>query len=274
MQINPICKPILEKINQRLREALDRGDERLHQAASYVLDGEGKRVRPMLTLLTLLDLSSDLDRGYGPAIALELVHNYSLVHDDLPCMDDDDERRGRPTLHKAYDEATAVLCGDYLLTQAFKILTDDPHLDAEIKVRLLERLSYYSGGSQLLLGQSLDLLTPAGSIEELQTIYQMKTSSLFCCALEFAGILAEVSDEELHQLTQIGIKLGLAFQIENDFLKKETEENKFTIFTLLDKKGAKLYQKKLLSELQIEMDQMHESLSHLRAYLGVLFREV
>lgn len=274
MQIKQICKPIVEKVNHLLSEALGKGDEALFLAAKHVLNAGGKRVRPLLVLLSTYDLGGDIEEAYWPAVALELVHNYSLVHDDLPCMDDDDERRGQPTVHKAFDEATAVLCGDYLLTLAFNILTQNVNVEDSAKLKLIEKLSHFSGGSELILGQSMDLLTPSGSLDELKEIYQKKTSSLFICALEFGGIISGVSDSTLSTLEQIGEKLGLAFQIENDFAKKKTEEGKFTVLSLLDNKGAKLYQKKLISEARDLMDSLEVSMPLTKDYLGELFSEV
>lgn len=190
----------------------------LLEGTRYSLLAPGKRIRPLLTLYTaeMLEKGSK-ERALQPACALEMVHCYSLIHDDLPCMDDDDVRRGRPTLHKAFNEALAVLAGDYLLTHAFQVLTQAPHLSADQRVSLIQVLSNAAGGEGMIGGQVMD-------IEENQDIlelHQRKTGALFRCALEFGGIISGASLETRAKLIQFGRQFGALFQIVDDILDQD-----------------------------------------------------
>lgn len=252
MQINEICKLIQDKLENKLLELIPHDEKPLFHAARYVLENKGKRIRPLLALICCSDLCKDIEQAYGAAAALEYIHNYSLIHDDLPCMDNDDVRRGRPTVHKAYSEAIAVLLGDFLLTHAFSVIMEDPALSADKKVLLAKKLSYYSGGEQLLEGQMLDMSMSGkvGHYYDLINIYLRKTSSLFCCALEFGAICAGKHDQYETLLKEVGQKLGVAFQIKNDLEGKVKDESqdKFTIFALHSEMQAKLLIKKNVEE--------------------------
>lgn len=258
MQIKLICKPIRDKVNELLLKRVKK-DQPLYDAAHYCLKNGGKRVRPLLLILACHDLGGDMENAYEPALALEMIHNYSLVHDDLPCMDNDDLRRGLPTVHRKFDEATAVLCGDLLFTEAFTMLAESQTLKPDQKLKLITLLAHYAGGKELLLGQALDLkmVHQVGSLENLQQIYLKKTSSLFCCALEFAAVLSHANPRVYSLLKQVGEKIGLVFQIQNDFLgsKKDTEQNKFTILSLLSMQQAQLLKDKVHREALELLDQ-------------------
>jgi len=187
----------------------------LLEGARYSLLAPGKRMRPLLTLYTAEMLEEgSTERALHPACALEMVHCYSLIHDDLPCMDDDDFRRGRPTLHKVYNEGHAVLVGDYLLTHAFDILAHAPSLSAEQKISLIQTLSSASGGDGMIGGQVMDI----EESKDITQLHQRKTAALFRCALAFGGIVTGASTETLDKLALFGKQFGELFQIVDDIL--------------------------------------------------------
>lgn len=202
---------------------------KLFQAARYSLLNGGKRLRPLLTLVSTSVLKGNLDAALIPACSLELIHTYSLIHDDLPCMDNDDYRRGKPTLHKIYNEGDALLAGDYLLTKAFEILSEAPFVNDHQKVRLISTLSQRSGGSGMIGGQVLDIQHTGKPIdpEILKNIHHHKTGALLTASLEFGAILSNASDFTIQVLQQFGSQIGLAFQIVDDLLdvSKNKREN-------------------------------------------------
>jgi geranylgeranyl diphosphate synthase type II len=205
--------------------------ELLREAARYAVLGQGKRLRPVLALITADMLGVDPNIALQPACAIELIHSYSLIHDDLPCMDDDDFRRGRPTVHKAYDEATAVLTGDLLLTQAFEIIATAPNLSAEQRITLTRTLAQRSGDLGLILGQHLDMQLGGNpnvlpSKADIEAVHLGKTAALICAAVEFGGIIADTDAHTLAELRAFGALLGLAFQITDDILDVTASEVK------------------------------------------------
>jgi geranylgeranyl pyrophosphate synthase len=206
----------------RLLPAAAEPSARLHEAMRYSMQAGGKRLRPVLVLA-----ASDL---FGPArpadalaaaVAVECVHAYSLVHDDLPCMDNDDLRRGRPTAHKAFDEATALLAGDALLTRAFAILAEAYGAAPGLASRLVAELAEAAGSRRLIGGQMEDLLAergPGGTPEALRFIHLNKTAAMMEAALAMGGLCGGASPGQLDLLRATGRELGLAFQIVDDIL--------------------------------------------------------
>ncbi|MCD2174717.1 polyprenyl synthetase family protein [Rhizobium sp. C4] len=195
--------------------------ERLMAAMRHGVLNGGKRMRPFLVLETARLFAGPEAAALRVAAALECIHCYSLVHDDLPAMDDDDLRRGQPTVHKAFDEATAILAGDALLTYAFDILADeDTKLPAEAKVALTLKLSRASGLGGMAGGQMLDLQAETQAPDEagIVTLQAMKTGALIRFACEAGPILAGASREDTARLTEFGRKIGLAFQLADDLL--------------------------------------------------------
>ena len=197
---------------------------RLHQAMRYSVLGGGKRVRPMLVFATAQTLGLAEEVVEAAACAIELVHVYSLVHDDLPAMDDDDLRRGRPTCHKAYDEATAVLVGDALQPLAFQLLARDPTLPAApvIRLRLIELLAQASGTLGMAGGQAIDLAVQGQllGIEQVEALHARKTGALIrASVLMAAACCTPALDPLLHEaLAGFATPIGLAFQIQDDLL--------------------------------------------------------
>lgn len=209
-------------VEASMRSLIEASDmpTRLRDAMVYSLEAGGKRIRPALVYAVLETYGVPLERGSEVAATLEMVHTYSLIHDDLPAMDDDDLRRGRPTNHRQFDEATAILAGDALLTDAFRILAQIS-LPAEKIVEIIRVFGLAAGSSGMVGGQLDDMLAERRSdvtLQELQSIHERKTGALLVYALEAGGILAGVSVEDRTQLKQFGRHLGIAFQIQDDIL--------------------------------------------------------
>ncbi len=192
--------------------------ERLREAMAYSLTAGGKRIRPVVLLSAGAAVGGDEPSLLPFACAIEYVHTYSLIHDDLPAMDDDDFRRGRPTCHKAFDEATAILAGDGLLTEAFRVMGESPLAvsDPARAVRAMALLARAAGAEGMVGGQQLDLAPrPGDSVEE---IHLRKTAALIEAAAGMGGILGGGSDGQVGSLRRYGVALGLLFQITDDIL--------------------------------------------------------
>jgi farnesyl diphosphate synthase len=192
----------------------------------YAVLGGGKRIRPLL-VFAASELSSgdrvDVSLVNRAACAIEMIHTYSLVHDDLPCMDDDDLRRGRPTVHKAFDEATALLVGDALQTRAFEILSHPINVDPQIslaQLRMIESLAHASGSKGMAGGQAIDLQNVGKKMDlpALEEMHAMKTGALLICAVELGGIAAQLPPASMSLLDTYAKALGLAFQVVDDIL--------------------------------------------------------
>lgn len=193
---------------------------RLQSAALYCLEGGGKRIRPLLTLLCGKVFGVEETVLLDPALALECVHIYSCIHDDLPCMDNDDYRRGMPTVHRAFDEATALLTGDFFLTLAFEILALAPHLSAEKKVALTGVLAAKAGASGMIGGQSCDLALTGQTLEEKDLLFMHahKTGALFEASADFGALVGRSADQERSSIQHFALSLGIAYQIRDDLL--------------------------------------------------------
>lgn len=191
----------------------------LAEAIRYALLAPGKRFRPRLVLLAAEACGGSIDDALPVACAVEMIHTYSLVHDDLPAMDDDDLRRGRPTCHKMFGEALAILVGDALLARAFEIVASDV-LPAERAARCCSVLGQAAGATALVGGQASDIAAgvPADDIASLESIHRRKTGALITASLELGGIVVGATSEQLSVLKTYGQNLGLAFQITDDLL--------------------------------------------------------
>tara|TARA_B100001996_G_scaffold301398_1_gene241940 strand:+ start:338 stop:1159 length:822 start_codon:yes stop_codon:yes gene_type:complete len=197
----------------------------IDESMRYALSNPGKRVRPLLTYLVGNVLNLNLDKLDGTASAIEIIHTYSLVHDDLPCMDDDDLRRGQPTLHVKYSESTAVLAGDAMASLAIDIILRDSNLNSDIKVKLLQFLMKTIGPEGMILGQIQDISFEATTVSEEQIIRmnELKTGAL----VEFSMLAPIIiAGEDVGQWGEIAKRIGITFQLIDDLLDiQETEEN-------------------------------------------------
>lgn len=217
-------KDLTKAINLRLDALVAQENvayNRLFQAARYSLLSAGKRLRPLITLSILKDFGFALEKGLDAACAIELIHTYSLIHDDLPSIDNDDTRRNQPSLHKAYDEGLALLAGDFLLTLAFEVLTQVNSLSDNIRLKLIGCLAQKAGAKGMIGGQVLDIFYKNRPCSDNTTcinlIHKGKTGALFDVAFLFGGIIAQISAEDLHNLTLISALFGKAFQYMDDF---------------------------------------------------------
>lgn len=235
----------------------------LFKAAQYSIFSGGKRLRPLLTLATCEVLEGDLETALSPACALEMIHTYSMIHDDLPCMDDDDFRREKPTLHRVVPEGLAVLTGDYLLTFAFEVLADAPGLSTEQRLRMVKCLASASGASGMIGGQVMDIAHQGhvSDLNALQQIHQLKCGALIAASIEFGAIAAHASPQVHAQLQKFATCIGLAYQIVDDILDVKNSEakhggkissdvrnEKLTYVSLLGIENAERQADKLLAE--------------------------
>ncbi|HEY8227506.1 MAG TPA: farnesyl diphosphate synthase [Pyrinomonadaceae bacterium] len=204
-----------------LLPAADVSPQRVHEAIRWSVFAGGKRFRPALLLASGHTFGATNECLLRTACALEMVHTYSLVHDDLPAMDDDDLRRGRPTCHVRYDEATAILAGDALQTLAFQTIAEDERLSPVTRVRLISELGRAAGTPRgMVAGQALDIQAEAQKVtgDELDEIHRLKTAALIICAVRCGAIIAGSSEVELEAVTKYATSLGLLFQITDDLL--------------------------------------------------------
>jgi geranylgeranyl diphosphate synthase type II len=256
----------------------------LTEAIRYALLAPGKRLRPQLVLMAAEACGGKVEAALPAACAVEMIHAYSLVHDDLPAMDDDDLRRGRPTCHKVFGEAVAILVGDALQARAFELLATEIQPPA-LAARCCAALGRAAGASALVGGQAADIAMTmtddgklAGDLNQLEAVHARKTGALFVAALELGGITANASDEHLRALTAYGRKLGLAFQITDDLLDvagsqasvgkrvdKDAGHGKLTFPGLLGIEESRRRAKKLLDEACGMIELFGPQASQLRA---------
>ena len=260
------------------------GDEaRLFEAMRYASIGGGKRLRGFLVLEGAAQFSVARDAALRVAAAIEMLHAYSLVHDDLPCMDDDDLRRGKPTVHRAFDEATAVLAGDALQTQAFLVLSEpDTHPDPAVRAELCRALARAAGARGMCGGQMLDMLAEEAGrpLEEAEIgrLQLLKTGKLIEFSAEAGAILGKAPIQLRHALSAYGRDLGAAFQIADDVLDatataeeigkrtgKDADAGKATLVGLLGLERARLQAERLAAQAQDHLDAFGEAAVHLRA---------
>ena len=247
-------------------------DSNVKDAMRYALEAGGKRLRPYL-VFAMSNQTLQNENMLNLAYALEMVHTYSLVHDDLPAMDNDDYRRGQLTTHKRFDVATAILAGDALLTQAFYVISTLA-LKHEDLVRAIHILSMSSGANGMILGQVLDIQNDTkytNQIEDLYRLYEYKTGCLFSAALRLGNLLNQKHDNE-DQLDRIGKKLGIVFQIQDDYLERtstfdvigksnqsDLDNHKKTVIEFLGIDATKLKINELYAELNRDIMLLNET---------------
>ncbi len=223
MELTEYLKMLAGEADAAMDGFLPGEDERpevMHGAMRYCVFAGGKRLRPVLCMAAAEACGGEREDALSAACALELMHTYSLVHDDLPCMDDDDLRRGRPTCHKVYGEGMAVLCGDALLTEAFIVLAKSQGTERYPVGAMVAELAETGGSRKLIGGQVLDLEGEGGqlSLEELVRIHEAKTAALLTSSVRLGAMSANAEPGQLEALTKFGHALGLAFQVIDDIL--------------------------------------------------------
>jgi geranylgeranyl diphosphate synthase, type II len=213
------------EVNQwldRLVPSEETPPRKLHKAMRYSLLAGGKRLRPVLTIATGEACGADTDDLMPAACAIEMIHTYSLIHDDLPAMDNDDLRRGRPTCHKAFGEAVAILAGDALLTQAFRVLSSDaPNRNADRQVRVIREVATACGTVDALIGgQMADIESEGKEVDDptLEYIHRSKTGAMITASVVVGGLIAGADEDQIDKLRKYGKSIGLAFQIADDIL--------------------------------------------------------
>jgi len=257
-----------ERVDQAILKSFDdqvSAASGLKTAMHYAATGGGKRVRPLLIYATASLAGKELDQVAGIdacAVAVELFHTYSLVHDDLPCMDNDDLRRGRPTVHKAFDEASALLVGDALQTMAFQLIAQSALNDAQ-KVQVITSLSVAGGMAGMAGGQAIDLASVGKQLtqNELELMHRLKTGALLRTAVQIGAIAVNFNEQEKKSLDVFASALGLAFQVVDDVLDassdsqtlgktagKDAAANKPTFVSLMGLDGAREFARQLHQE--------------------------
>ncbi len=270
-------KDFLGKIERKLEQLVVEKAvpyNHLFQAARYSLLCGGKRLRPLLTLTVADVLGADVETALLPASAIEMIHTYSMIHDDLPCMDDDDFRRGKPALHKVYNEGHAVLTGDYLLTFPFELISRDQRLTPDQKIDLIGLLSKAAGGEGMAGGQVMDirLENEDANLEELRSLHRLKTGALFTAAAEFGAIVAHATTQERLLLRKFGSELGIAFQILDDILDVTACQEKRGTKVSSDQKNHKTTYPSLLG-LDMARQELENHLNNCKGCLNELDRD-
>lgn len=224
------CRQRVDSALQNLLLPVSGNGERLREAMRYSLFNGGKRVRPILVYASGRAVSNSLTQAQQDSLdtiacALECIHAYSLVHDDLPAMDDDDLRRGKPTCHIAFDEATAILAGDALQTLAFELLSTASYMDDACKVALLQQLTRASGVHGMVLGQAIDLAAVNHQLDlaQLETMHRHKTGALISASVAMGAIACGADETQLAALNTYAAAIGLAFQVQDDILDVTTD---------------------------------------------------
>ena len=224
-QLQSFMSSSQQRVNHALENCLKTmpcPDPKLAEAMHYSLTGGGKRIRPVLVYAAGNATGSSDNQLDTPACAVEMIHAFSLIHDDLPAMDDDDLRRGRATCHKAFDEATAILAGDALQTMAFEILSsDDSHLSSEQRLKMIAQLSRATGARGMTGGQAIDLAAVGRNLtlQQLEAMHGLKTGALIRASVLLGGLCnPEISNDELDMLDKYAHCIGLCFQIQDDIL--------------------------------------------------------
>lgn len=270
--LQAVLQDLTQKLDDKMRDLLPEPDERkeskLFEAMRYSTLSEGKRLRPLLTVLSADLFGVSKSSALQAAAAIEFIHVYSLIHDDLPAMDNDDMRRGQPSCHKKFDEATAILAGDALLTLAFEILADpSTHASAQIRCDLIKTVGVACGCRGMVGGQILDLLSEKETfaVNDIIRLQRMKTGALFATSCEAGAILGNAAPNLRNALRGYAHDLGLAFQITDDLLDvkgpskgsgKVVHEEKETLVSAMGFEKAKEQAKVLI----------HQAVSHLAPF--------
>jgi geranylgeranyl diphosphate synthase type II len=242
---NAYITMLKEKVDSALDAYFPQSGEifqRLNDAMRYSLFAGGKRLRPILCIAGAEAVGGDKTTVMPIACALELIHTYSLIHDDLPCMDNDDLRRGKPTNHIAFDEATAILSGDSLLTEAFNLLSLDMDIDSSKQLQIIRIIANAAGARGMVGGQMADIVSEgkAGDIKTLEFIHRHKTACLLSASVEAGGVACRGNREQISALRKYGNNIGLAFQAMDDILDVIGDVKKLSKEPGVDQQSGKL----------------------------------
>ncbi|MDT8862533.1 polyprenyl synthetase family protein [Alkalihalobacillus sp. MEB130] len=289
-ELTSFLKEIKGQVEARLPQHIERLSvpERLAEAMIYSLEAGGKRIRPALLLATIQCFDKRIESGLDVACAMEMIHTYSLIHDDLPAMDDDDMRRGKPTNHKVFGEALAILAGDALLTYSFELVAkmEQAEVSAEQKLLLIQEIAKAAGPEGMVGGQVADIEgeNKSLSLEELVYIHHHKTGDLLTASIVSGAIIAGASEGDIGNLRMFAKELGLMFQIKDDILDVEGDQetigkpigsddgnNKSTYPNLLGLDGAKMKLNEHMlqaKEYLYRVDMNHELLLTLTNYVA------
>lgn len=278
----------MDLINQQLNEIYTENmalNKDLAKAMNYSLMAGGKRLRPILIMAAADALGVDGEKFLRLSTSIEFIHTYSLIHDDLPAMDNDDYRRGKLTNHKVFGEALAILAGDALLTMAFEIIATDKNVDAGTKVKIITEMSKAAGAEGMVGGQVIDMQSENKKID-IQTLKQMhaaKTGALFCAAIRSGAILAGADEKQLANLTEYARQFGLAFQITDDILDvvgdektigkpvgSDEKNHKSTYVTLGSLESAKALAQEAVDKAKASLVDFGENAEFLRALVDYL----
>lgn len=288
----PDLKPYLENLISEIDEALEQAlpaestpPETIHKAMRYSIFAGGKRLRPVLTLASAEALGADRRLALPAACAVEAMHTYSLIHDDLPAMDDDDLRRGRPTNHKVFGDAIAILAGDALLNQAYLLISETPPTDQHRSIDYVRELATAGNSLNLIGGQVMDIEAEGKSITQdaLSHIHDTKTAALLTTSIRLGAMAANASPSQLSCLSRFGRATGHAFQVIDDILDvtadtetlgktagKDLIAEKSTYPSLLGLEGAKQEAQRLTNEALQALDELDGDPTYLRAICGYL----
>ena len=278
----------MDLINQQLNEIYTENmalNKDLAKAMNYSLMAGGKRLRPILIMAAADALGVDGEKFLRLSTSIEFIHTYSLIHDDLPAMDNDDYRRGKLTNHKVFGEALAILAGDALLTMAFEIIATDKNVAAETKVKIITEMSKAAGAEGMVGGQVIDMQSENKKID-IQTLKHMhaaKTGALFCAAIRSGAILAGADEKQLANLTEYARQFGLAFQITDDILDvvgdektigkpvgSDEKNHKSTYVTLGSLESAKALAQEAVDKAKASLVDFGENAEFLRALVDYL----
>lgn len=279
----PFSQQCQRRVDSALASVLDNQDfpPLLREAMQYACLNGGKRIRPQLVYGACLALGAPMERADNAACAVEMIHSYSLAHDDLPAMDDDDLRRGKPSLHRAFDDATAILVGDGLQALAFQLLSEPvPGLDSSPQLAMLQVLAQAAGPAGMVGGQILDFHGVGKSLDrgQLEQLHSLKTGALIQASVMLGGLCSDaVSDQQLHDLAEFGAAIGLAFQVQDDILDETSDtdtlgkpqgsdqrHNKPTYVSLLGLDEARQLCVSLTAQALSSLDSFGAAARHLR----------
>lgn len=229
MEFKTQLKKYQDLVNQELEKYVRKQkcpEEILNNSMEYSLMAGGKRLRPILVISTYEIFKNDIEKCMPYAMAIEMVHNFSLIHDDLPGIDNDDFRHGKPTNHKQFDEATAILAGDGLLNQAYIVISEDLKNSQELERKIKVFNEFSLAVDRMIAGEYVDTEVEGKQIDDelLEYIHKNKTGALLKLCVRMGAILADVNEEDLRRLTSYAEKIGLAFQIKDDILSEEGNE--------------------------------------------------